>query len=449
MSTEKSLRNITVNSPCLADWDQMVGNDQVRFCEHCNLTVHNISELTRVEAARLVERSQGRLCVRYYRDATGRLITSESPHRSNETSRLHQIGRRVSRLTAGAFSATLSFSTAVAQNSMSLQKNATYSGRTQTPANSTSGSTLIGTITDPNGAVIAGASVAIFNESSNLSLYTSTNDAGEFRFEELASGVYNVRIEAPGFAPTEAATFLSANGETHIDRSLSVATIEEEVTIGSGQTETVTMGVVAMVSPSDPFIKAAQEDNLEEVSRLIAGRNVNLRDPSSHTTALEHAVENGNREMTQLLLAAGASVTLENEAGVTPLMLLSEDATTDLVWDLINAGADVNHKDNSGRTPLLSAASTNNVEALKTLLDAGANVNSRNKDGQTALMRAASEGLINNVRALILAGAELSARDADDKDALSYAINNEHSAVVRFLRSEGAVETVTQVKEEN
>ena len=168
---------------------------------------------------------------------------------------------------------------------MSLHKDATYSGRTLTPANSTSGSTLIGTITDPNGAVIAGASVAIFNESSNLSLYTSTNDAGEFRFDGLASGVYNVRIEAPGFAPTEASTLLSANGETHIDRSLSGATIEEEVTIRSGQTETVTMGVVAMVSPSDPFIKAAQEDNLEEVSRLIAGRNVNLRDPSSHNRA--------------------------------------------------------------------------------------------------------------------------------------------------------------------
>src|SRR6267143_1792805 len=108
MSAEKSLRTITVNSPCLADWDQMIGNDQVRFCEHCDLKVHNISELTCVEAARLVERSQGRLCFLYYRDAMGRLITSESPHRSHETNRLHQIGRRISRLAAGAFSATLS-----------------------------------------------------------------------------------------------------------------------------------------------------------------------------------------------------------------------------------------------------------------------------------------------------------------------------------------------------
>ncbi len=46
MSTGKSLQHITVSLPCLADWDQMTGNDQIRVCEHCNLKVHNISELT-------------------------------------------------------------------------------------------------------------------------------------------------------------------------------------------------------------------------------------------------------------------------------------------------------------------------------------------------------------------------------------------------------------------
>lgn len=35
----------------------MVGNDQVRFCDHCSLEVHNISLLTRRQAERLLARS--------------------------------------------------------------------------------------------------------------------------------------------------------------------------------------------------------------------------------------------------------------------------------------------------------------------------------------------------------------------------------------------------------
>jgi hypothetical protein len=121
MSTENSFRKITVASPCLADWDQMTGNEQVRFCDHCNLKVHNISELTYARAARLVARSNGRLCVRYYRDSEGAPIVRQTK------SKLHQIGRRVSRLAAGAFSATLSLSTVAAQPSTSQQP--TYSAQ--------------------------------------------------------------------------------------------------------------------------------------------------------------------------------------------------------------------------------------------------------------------------------------------------------------------------------
>lgn len=154
MSTDKSLRNITISSPCLADWDQMTGNDQIRFCEHCNLKVHNLSELTYSRAARLVARSQGRLCVRYYRDSQGGAITKQAP------GKLHQIGRRASRLAASAFSATLSLSTAVAQTSQSLQANSGNAMQAR-PDKQVFASSIVGTITDPNGAVIAGASVSI------------------------------------------------------------------------------------------------------------------------------------------------------------------------------------------------------------------------------------------------------------------------------------------------
>ena len=441
MASKHFLNNLTVPSPCPADWSSMTGNDQVRFCDHCNLNVHNLSQMTRTQAQRLISRSNGRLCVRYHHDATGQ------PRTLAVSQTLHRIGRRTSQLAAGAFTATLSITSAVAESSANYRaENSKVPDATQPYRVWDLDSVIVGTIKDPNGAVITGASISVTNEQSGVVLYTSSDFNGEFRIGNLETGVYKARIEAPGFTVEEVdGIYVKPSSETRIDRSLSIAALEETVEVeGAAQTDNVMSGMVAFVSPEDPFVKAAQEDNLEALTNLIAGRDVNLRDKRSGTTALEHAVRNANREMVQLLLSAGATVNLTNATGETVLMMLDADATSDLVWDLINAGAKVNLKDEGDNTALMQAAGANNLEALKALLDAGAEVEAKNKHGQTALMLAASEGSVNAVRALVLAGANLNARDEDNKDALAHAGQNDHAAVVRFLKSQGAFEIVAE-----
>ena len=56
----RSFDRIKIPAPCDADWEAMSGNDQVRFCEHCNLRVTDLSSMTRQEATRLVARSEAR-----------------------------------------------------------------------------------------------------------------------------------------------------------------------------------------------------------------------------------------------------------------------------------------------------------------------------------------------------------------------------------------------------
>src|ERR1700730_18353862 len=107
----RSLDRITIPVPCDADWDSMSGNDQVRFCEHCNLHVTDLSSMTRQNAMRLVARSHARLCVRYIQLPGGGVLT-KAPEK------LYRIGRRVSQIAAGAFTASLTLSTAAAQNSV-------------------------------------------------------------------------------------------------------------------------------------------------------------------------------------------------------------------------------------------------------------------------------------------------------------------------------------------
>jgi hypothetical protein len=50
MSKKKVIDAIEVKSPCSESWDEMQGNDQVRFCSHCAKSVNNLSEMTRREA---------------------------------------------------------------------------------------------------------------------------------------------------------------------------------------------------------------------------------------------------------------------------------------------------------------------------------------------------------------------------------------------------------------
>ncbi|HBB97066.1 MAG TPA: hypothetical protein DC054_16950 [Blastocatellia bacterium] len=73
------LNHVEVAAPCKADWDQMIGSEQMRFCGQCDLNVYNLSGMTRDEAESLIARNEGRLCVRFYRRTDGSIITRDCP----------------------------------------------------------------------------------------------------------------------------------------------------------------------------------------------------------------------------------------------------------------------------------------------------------------------------------------------------------------------------------
>jgi hypothetical protein len=74
-----SLDKVSVATPCPADWDRMVGGDRVRFCFQCELNVYNLSAMSRDDAESLIARTEGRLCVRFYRRKDGSIITGDCP----------------------------------------------------------------------------------------------------------------------------------------------------------------------------------------------------------------------------------------------------------------------------------------------------------------------------------------------------------------------------------
>src|SRR5882724_3213395 len=102
------LEKIQIPRPCTTDWDSMIGNDQVRFCEHCAKSVHNLSSMTIAQAEKLVMQSNGKLCIRYQRLEDGTITTVD------DSRPLYHLARKVSKLAASAVAVALAVSNSVA-----------------------------------------------------------------------------------------------------------------------------------------------------------------------------------------------------------------------------------------------------------------------------------------------------------------------------------------------
>ena len=65
------LEDVSIAAPCRASWEQMVGDEHVRFCGQCEKNVYNLSSLPREEAEALLVAKEGKMCVRLYKREDG------------------------------------------------------------------------------------------------------------------------------------------------------------------------------------------------------------------------------------------------------------------------------------------------------------------------------------------------------------------------------------------
>jgi len=95
--------------------------------------------------------------------------------------------------------------------------------------------TLLGTVTDSGGAVVAGANVSITEVNTSLSRSTSTNESGNYVFGNLNRGVYRIEVQHAGF---KKAVFdkvdVLVNNDTRVDVQLEPGGITESVEVAAG-----------------------------------------------------------------------------------------------------------------------------------------------------------------------------------------------------------------------
>src|SRR3954471_10399050 len=95
--------------------------------------------------------------------------------------------------------------------------------------------TITGTVVDPNGGVIPGATVTLLYKQTGATRSVSTNDEGRFAFAAVQPGVYSIKIEHAGFQTLlRENSVLSANENLALGEiGLTTGSVNETVTISS------------------------------------------------------------------------------------------------------------------------------------------------------------------------------------------------------------------------
>ncbi len=119
-------------------------------------------------------------------------------------------------------------------------------------AQTTNGS-IQGTVTDPSGAAIGGATVTGRNQDTGLTLKTTTTDVGLYALPDLPPGRYSVTVEAPNMKKYSREGITVTTGATiPLDLSLQLGAASENITVTADATQlqTETSDIGATVQPS-------------------------------------------------------------------------------------------------------------------------------------------------------------------------------------------------------
>ncbi len=101
------------------------------------------------------------------------------------------------------------------------------------------------------------------------------------------------------------------------------------------------------------IFEAIIDEDLTELKEAISSGDINEQDEENGYTGLHYCAQNGNVEMTKMLLENGASVSIKDNYGNTALFkaVFYSKGKTDIIKLLLEAGANPDDENDSGMTP--------------------------------------------------------------------------------------------------
>lgn len=185
---------------------------------------------------------------------------------------------------------------------------------------------------------------------------------------------------------------------------------------------------------------------LTTVRRLLRVPGIDVDKASNWTSnPLFNAVINGNLDMVEALVEAGADINFKGGngdlTGLTPLITAAATGKEDIARYLISRGAKLNEVDDAGISAAGAAIATSNVDILKLLGDAGANLRQLQGSYRGPLIRDAARNVdagAEMVQYLIRKGADVNQEDASGNTPLFHAAIFGNTRVADLLLRAGA-----------
>ena len=129
---------------------------------------------------------------------------------------------------------------------------------------------ISGQVTDPNGAVIPGASVQIVNQDTLVRRSVQTDGRGAYVVAGLPAGRYQVIVEAPGFSRRSSQILTLAAGRSLVfDARIEVSEVVEQTEVNAGAPSTVEMSTGSLSTTLDSREVAGYQLNGRNFSQLI------------------------------------------------------------------------------------------------------------------------------------------------------------------------------------
>ncbi len=98
--------------------------------------------------------------------------------------------------------------------------------------------TVLGTVHDPSGANVSGATVTLDNTKTGVALQTKTNSDGDYEFVNARLGTYRVKVEAAGFQTATTDSFdLTVNARQRVDLTLQLGQTSQNITVSGAATQ--------------------------------------------------------------------------------------------------------------------------------------------------------------------------------------------------------------------
>jgi outer membrane receptor protein involved in Fe transport len=163
---------------------------------------------------------------------------------------------------------------------------------------------IIGTVTDPQGAVVRAATVTIKSVETGATRPATTNEQGQYVVANLQPGLYDVTVQAQGFAPKTQRVQVTVGSQVSLETSLSIQAAEAVVdVVASGGVEVNTQNQELSDVVSGTQIRELPTLTRNPYDLVGLSGNVSEGDPSGRGTGFSI---NGQRAASTNILLDGA-----------------------------------------------------------------------------------------------------------------------------------------------